>query len=98
MDLEVANPVSFHSSYTIMENTMANSTDVPNGLKGHQSFGARLNWMKMVNITMVNTMNIMAIVHQIVQLNMIVLGIHGVLGLLVQKLVELELLKDQELF
>ena len=47
---------------------------------------------------MVNTMNIMVIVHQIVQLNMIVLGIHGVLGLLVQKLVELELLKDQELF
>ena len=77
---------------------MANSMDVLKDLKGHQSFGAQPNWMKMVNITMVNTMNIMAIVHQIVQLNMIVLGIHGVLGLLVQKLVELELLKDQELF
>ena len=98
MDQEVVNPVSFHSSYTIMGNTMANSMDVPKGLKGHQSFGAQPNWMKMGNIIMVNTMNIMVIVHQIVQLNMIVLGIHGVLGLLVQKLVELELLKDQELF
>ena len=81
-----------------MENTMVNFMGVPKGLKDHQNFGAQPNLMKRVNIIMTFIMNIMVIVHQSVQLKMIVLGILGVLGLPVQKLVELELLKDLELF
>ena len=92
------NHVSFHSSYTIMGNTMVNFMGVPKSLKDHQNFGAQPNLMKRVNITLTNIMNIMVIVHQSVQLKMIVFGILGVLGLPVQKLVGLELLKDLELF
>ena len=98
MDQEVENPVSFHSSYTIMENTMVNFMGVPKSLKDPQNFGAQPNSMKRGNIIMTFIMNIMAIVHQSVQLKMIVFGILGVLGLPVQKLVGLELLKDLELF
>ena len=95
---EVENHVSFHSSYTIMGNTMVNFMGVPKSSKDHQNFGAQPNLMKRVNIIMTFIMNIMVIVHQSVQLKMIVLGILGVLGLPVQKLVELELSKDLELF
>ena len=53
--------------------------------------------MVMVNSTWVK-MNTLVTVPQTAQLKMIVSGILGVLGLLVQKLVEVDLLRDQELF
>ena len=53
--------------------------------------------MVMVNSTWVK-MNTLVTVPQTAQLKMIVSGILGVLGLIVQKLVEVDLLRDQELF